>query len=129
MEYRKKESLFVIPMEEIVMFPEIQTKIKIDKETGKLLEDLARSGPVFALALTLIKDQLKDSLSQNKFYKIGNLVKMETIQKSNNGYIVVLHSLEEVEVQNFEQKNGYLRAEYLPLVVRNDLDEKLQIIS
>ena len=124
MENRKNESLYVVPLEDIVMFPDVRTKIKIDITTGQFLEELTKSGPVFTLALTTDKDNLKSNLSQNRFYSIGNLVKLETIQKADNGYVAVLHSLEEVEVKNFKQKNGYLSAEYLPLVVNNDLDEK-----
>ena len=96
------------------MFPEVKTKIKIDKATGKLLEDLKKSGPVFTLALTVNKDTPKTSLPENQFYSVGNLAKLETIQQSEDGYVVLLHSLEEVEVLNIKQKNGHLSAEYLP---------------
>lgn len=126
MENRKKETLFVVPLENMVMFPELRTKIKIDKTMGKLLEDLKKDGPVFTLALTVKKDTPKTSLPENQFYSVGNLAKLETIQQSEDGYVVLLHSLEEVEVLNIKQKNGHLSAEYLPLVVINDLDEKSQ---
>jgi len=127
MENKKNESLFVVSLEDIVMFPEVRTKIKINKVTGKLLEELLKSGPVFTLALTLKSEKEKSELLQSQFYSIGNLVKLETIQRSEDAYIAVLHSLEEVEVHNFKQENGYLKAEYLPLVVVNDLDEKSHI--
>jgi len=118
---RKEETLFIVPLDDIVMFPEVRTKIKIDKATGKLLEDLRKTGPVFTLALTA---KGNPSLSENQFYSVGNLVKLETLQQSEDGFVAVLHSMEEVEVRNIKQENGHLSAEYLPLMVVNDLDEK-----
>ncbi len=124
MENKKTETLFIIPLEDMVMFPELRTKIKIDKDTGILLEDLGKSGPVFTLALTIKEESSQSSHEENQFYSVGNLVKLETLQPSEDGYIAVLHSLEEVEVRNIKQENGHLSAEYLPMSIVNDLDEK-----
>jgi ATP-dependent Lon protease len=124
MENKIKESLYLLPLEDAVMFPDVKTKIKIDKDMGVLLEILKKSGPVFLLALTVKNNATSPYQSENQFYSVGNLVRLETLQQSVDGYIAVLHSLEEVEVINLKHNNDQLSAEYLPLVIVNDLDEK-----
>jgi ATP-dependent Lon protease len=118
----ENETLILLPLDDMVIFPELKTKIKIDKTTGKMLEGLKKAGSVFTLAVTT--KETGTGLNEKNFYTVGNLVKLETLEASNDGYIAVLNSLERVEVQNINKKNGFFYAEYLHLLVVDDLDEK-----
>ena len=73
----KKEKLLVLAMDEMVMFPEVRTKIKIDKTMGSKLESLGKSDPVFTLALTTKETSSPEN--ESNFYNVGNLVKMESL--------------------------------------------------
>lgn len=124
MENENKETLFIIPLDDIVMFPDVKSKIKIDKTIGDHLDKLKKNGSFFSLALTMRENTSKLSLPENQFYSVGNLVKLESLQQSEKGYVAVLHSLEKVEISNTRKEDGYLIAEYIPLYSIDDLDKK-----
>jgi len=119
-----RETLLVLPLEEIVLFPEVRTKIKIDKHTGARLEAENRKGPLFALALTEKPEAGEETPEEERFFSVGTLVRLESLQAADEGYVAVLFSLEKAEAEGFIWEEGHLTAGYRTLATRDDLDPK-----
>ncbi len=118
------ERLYILPMEDGVLFPDVRTKLKIDGSTGTLLHEMTESESVFLITLTKKDEVPQNSREEDKYYSIGNLVKLEHLHKSEKGWVALLHSLERVEVKNIEKKEGLLSGEFLHITEVHDLDEK-----
>jgi ATP-dependent Lon protease len=88
----------VIPLFEIVVYPESRTKLIADKVTGEiLLNEIKNSEFVNAVALTVKSGTKASDLSEDSLYKTGNLLKIKYVQPADDGYLVVAKAIERVE--------------------------------
>ena len=121
-----RESI-VIPLFEIVVYPKTRTKFLADKTTGEiLLNEMKNIEPVYAIGLT-VKSGIKISdLSEDRFYKIGTLLKITSVQPANDGYLIAAEAVQRVETISLHQENGQFYAEYEPISDIPDLDDEIQ---
>ena len=64
----------VIPLFEIVIYPDSRTKFNVDKATGELLlETLKNGGAARALGLTVKSGTRQSEVTTESLYQIGNL--------------------------------------------------------
>jgi len=121
-----RESI-VIPLFEIVVYPKSRTKFMADKITGEmLLTDIKNAEPTYAIGLTVKSGTETTDLSEDNFYKTGNLLKITLVQPTDDGYLVAAKAIQRVEAVSLHQKNGLFYAEYEPISDIPDLDEDIQ---
>lgn len=121
-----RESI-VIPLFEIVIYPKSRTKFMADKITGEmLLTDMKNAEPTYAIGLTVKSGTETTDLSEDNFYKTGNLLKITLVQPTDDGYLVAAKAIQRVEAVSLHQKNGLFYAEYEPISDIPDLDEDIQ---
>jgi ATP-dependent Lon protease len=116
----------ILPLKDIVLFSEgtmqINASHAFDAELQKAIED----NHFLAVAVSL-KDHHEDGLYREKdFYHIGNIIKIDDIQKDKGGYVLKLRALERVEVHNFIISGNHFIAEYEPLRDVRDYDQKTE---
>jgi ATP-dependent Lon protease len=117
----------VIPLFEIVVYPKSRTKFMADKITGEmLLTDMKNAEPTYAIGLTVKSGTETADLSEDNFYKTGNLLKITLVQPTDDGYLVAAKAIQRVEAVSLYQKNGLFYAEYEPISDIPDLDEDIQ---
>jgi ATP-dependent Lon protease len=117
----------VIPLFEIVVYPKSRTKFMADKITGEmLLTDMKNAEPTYAIGLTVKSGTETTDLSEDNFYKTGNLLKITLVQPTDDGYLVAAKAIQRVEAVSLYQKNGLFYAEYEPISDIPDLDEDIQ---
>ena len=121
-----RESI-VIPLFEIVVYPKSRTKFLADKIIGEmLLSEMKNIESVYAIGLTVKSEMKPSDLSGDRFYKIGNLLKITSVQPSDSGYLIAAESVQRVEAISLHQKNGQFYSEYEPISDIPDLDDEIQ---
>jgi ATP-dependent Lon protease len=114
----------VIPLFEIVVYPESRTKLIADKVTGEiLLNEIKNSEFVNAVALTVKSGTKASDLSEDSLYKTGNLLKIKYVQPADDGYLVVAKAIERVEAFSLHRKDGLFYTTYRPVYDLPDFDE------
>lgn len=119
----------VIPLFEIVVYPQSRTKLMADKVTGEtLLNEMKNSEFINAIGLTVksgtkVSDLSEEDLSEESLYRTGNLLKITYVHPADDGYLVVAKATERVEVVSLYRENGLFYATYKPVHDISDFDE------
>ena len=119
----------VIPLFEIVVYPQSRTKLMADKVTGEtLLNEMKNSEFINAIGLTVksgtkVSDLSEEDLSEESLYRTGNLLKITYVQPADDGYLVVAKATERVEVVSLYRKHGLFYTTYKPVHDIPDFDE------
>ncbi len=116
------EELRVIPIYHTVIFPQMNTKIMVDENLGKELSEMVANDQHFIIALA-VKEKNIQSLNSNSFYKVGNLVLIESIQESDKGKIVYIKSLKRIRYKNLSISDNSIKSQYSFLPLITDLDD------
>ncbi len=123
----KSAENLVIPLFEIVVYPDSRTKIGVDEVTGKLLIDAKdENGDIHAIGLTVKSGTRPAELSQESLYRIGNLFRIPHIERSDDGYIVCAEVVQRVKVLSLKERDGRLFAATEPFPDQQDIEEDLR---
>ena len=121
------EEKFVIPLFEIVVYPDSRTKFQVDKATGELLlAAMEHADGMHAVGLTVKSGTRPSELTRESLYTIGNLFRISHIQPADNGYLVCVEVVRRVKAVSFSEKDGRLYAACEPVPDIRDLEEDLQ---
>lgn len=117
----------VIPLFETVVYPKSRTKLLANKITGELLLDQMKDAEfAYAVGLTVKSGKKASDLSKDDLYEIGNLLKITSVQPSDNGYVIGARAVQRVEVASLSQQDGVFFGRYEPAPDLPDLDEDMQ---
>jgi ATP-dependent Lon protease len=117
----------VIPLFEIVVFPESQTKFKVDRATGDLLLTRMRdAGTSHAIGLTVKNGTSPSELTAESLYRTGNLFRIMRMQPAEDGYLVRVRVAHRVKVVSLSEKDGLVYATYEQVPDVQDLEEDMQ---
>jgi len=122
-----KNERIVIPLFEIVIYPESRTKFQVDHATGELLlEAMKDEKNAHAVALTVKSGTRPQELTGESLYKTGNLFHIAYVQPADDGYVICAEVVQRVKVISTSEKDGRLYATYEPLPDVPDLDDELK---
>jgi ATP-dependent Lon protease len=117
----------VIPLFELVVYPESQAKFGVDKITGELLlEAVENAEDAHAIALTVKSGVRTSELSSEGLYKTGNLLRVSHVQPSDEGYVICAEVIMRVTAVEISAKSGRFYATFQPLPDEQDIEEELQ---
>jgi ATP-dependent Lon protease len=117
----------VIPLFEIVVFPDSRTKFPVDQATGVLLLDAMKdSKGAHAIGLTLKSGTRPSDLTAESLYRIGNLFRISHVQPADDGYLICAEVVQRVKVVSLSEKEGRFYATYVTVLDLTDLEEELQ---
>jgi len=117
----------VIPLYEIVVFPDSRTKFPVDHATGELLLDAMKDPKgAHAIGLTLKSGTRIAELTAESLYTIGNLFKISHVQPADDGYLICAEVVQRVRAVSLTEREGRFYAAYVPLLDSLDLEEDLQ---
>ncbi|MDD4137624.1 MAG: AAA family ATPase, partial [Methanoregula sp.] len=119
----------VIPLFEIVVFPDSRTKFPVDQATGDLL--LAAMEPededaVHAIGITVKSGTRPAELTAESLYRIGNLFRIHHVEPIDNGYLVCAQVTGRAKTFSVFEKGERFYATYEPVPDVQDLDNDLQ---
>jgi ATP-dependent Lon protease len=117
----------VIPLFEIVVYPESRTKFQVDRATGELLlEAMKDDKNAHAVGLTVKSGTRPQELTGESLYKTGNLFHVEFAQPADDGYVICAQVGPRVKVVTTSEKDGRLYAAYEPVPDVSDLEDDLK---
>ena len=117
----------VIPLFEIVVFPNSRTKFPVDQATGVLLLDAMKDTKgAHAVGLTLKSGTRASELTAESLYRTGNLFRISHVQPADDGYLICAEVVQRVKVVSLSEKDGRFYASCVPLLDLQDLEEDLQ---
>ena len=117
----------VIPLFEIVVFPDSRTKFPVDLATGALLLDAMKDTKgAHAVGLTLKSGTRASELTAESLYRTGNLFRISHVQPADDGYLICAEVVQRVKAVSLSEKDGRFYASYVPVLDLQDLEEDLQ---
>jgi ATP-dependent Lon protease len=117
----------VIPLFEIVIYPESRTKFQVDRATGELLLEAMKDGDsAHAIGLTVKSGTRPQELTTESLYKIGNLFHIAFVQPADDGYVICAEVVQRVRVVSPREKDGRFYARCEPVPDIQDLEEELK---
>ena len=122
----------VIPLFEIVVFPDSRTKFQVDRSTGELLlAAMEHSDTAHAVGLTVKSGTRPLELTAESLYRIGNQFRISHVQPTDDGYLVCAHVVERVRAVSVTEKDGrfYAGVETVPDQVDLEADLKERILA
>ena len=117
----------VIPLFEIVVFPDSRTKFPVDRATGELLLAATENGGEgHAVGLTVKSGTEPQALTTESFYKTGNLFHISHVQPADDGYLLCVQVVQRVKAVFISEKDGRFSAITEPVPDLQDLEAELQ---
>ncbi|MEI7433499.1 MAG: endopeptidase La [Methanomicrobiales archaeon] len=117
----------VIPLFEVVVYPNNRTKFRVDQATGDLLQAAINDdGAAYAVGITVKSGTRPSELTEESLYKTGNLFRIPHLQPADDGYLICAEVVKRVKVTSLTERDGRLCASYMAIQDIQDLDEELQ---
>ena len=117
----------VIPLFEIVVYPDSRTKFQVDRATGEtLLAAMEDPGAAHAVGLTVKSGTPPSELTGDSLYRVGNLFRIVHIHPSDEGYLVCAQIGGRVKAVSLSEKDGRFHAVCEPVPDEQDLEEELE---
>ena len=117
----------VIPLFEIVVYPDSQTKFPVDRATGNvLLAAMKDKTGGYAIGLTVKSGIQPSEVNGESLYMTGNLFKILHMQPADDGYLVCAQIVHRVNAVSLSEKDGRFYAAYEPVPDLMDLEEDLK---
>jgi len=117
----------VIPLFDIVVYPDSRTKFQVDLATGELLLDAMKDEDhAHAIGLTVKSGTRPQEVTGEAFYKTGNLFHIAHVQPADDGYVICAQVMQRVKVVSLTEKDGRLYATYEPVPDIRDIEDDLK---
>ena len=117
----------VIPLFEIVVYPDSRTKFSVDRSTGDLLSaEMKDAEGAYAIGLTLKSGTRPSEVTEESLYKMGNLFRISHVQPADDGYLICAQVVQRVKTVSLSVKDGLFYAAYVPVPDLQDLEEDLK---
>jgi len=117
----------VIPLFDLVVYPDSRTKFGVDKRTGELLLSAREEdGTMHAVGLTVKAGTRSMELTGESLYRTGNLFRIPHMEEADEGYVIFAEVVERVRIISLAEKDGRFYATCEPVPDEQDLDEELQ---
>ena len=118
----------VIPLFEIVVYPNSRTKFQVDQATGDiLLAGIEDPEAAYAIGLTVKSGTRSSEVTIESLYKTGNLFRISHVQPADDGYLICAQVVERVKAVSLSEKEGQYYAVCEPVPDLQDLEEDLQV--
>ncbi|MGA2122225.1 MAG: endopeptidase La [Methanoregula sp.] len=124
---QEKQENIVIPLFEIVVYPDSRTKFHVDHATGELLlAAMEHADAAHAVGLTVKSGTRISELTGESLYKIGNLFRISYVQPADDGYLICAQVVRRVKAVSVSEKDGrlYAACELVPDI--QDIEEDLR---
>jgi ATP-dependent Lon protease len=121
------EEKIVIPLFEIVVYPNSRTKFQVDRATGEfLLAGIENPEAAYAVGLTVKSGTRSSEVTAESLYKTGNLFRISHVQPADDGYLICAQVMQRVKTVSLTEKDGQFFAVYEPVPDVQDLEEDLK---
>lgn len=117
----------VIPLFDLVLFPECRTKLLVSTATGEyLLSQMEETGTTRAIGLTVKSGIRPADLTGDSLCRIGNLLQISHVQPADDGYLISLQVVHRISAGHIREQENRLIADYEPVPDTEDLESELK---
>ena len=117
----------VLPLFEIVIFPDSRTKFNVSKATGELLlATLKNGGAARAVGLTVKSGTRLSEVTTESMYRTGNLFRIPRVEPADDGYLVCAQVVKRVRATAVTEKDGQFYATFEPVPDILDIEPDLK---
>jgi ATP-dependent Lon protease len=117
----------VIPLFEVVFYPDSRTKFRVDRTTGDLLlAAMEHEDAAHAVGLTVKSGTRPSEVTAASLYTTGNLFRISHVEPADDGYLVSVQVMQRVKAVSLSEKDGRFFADYRLVPDLQDLEEDLQ---
>lgn len=121
------KELMVLPLFEIVVYPDSRTKFPVDRATGDLLLTGMEEGEsAHVIGLTVKGGVRPSEVTAESLYKTGNLFHILHVLAADDGYLVCAQVETRVKVTSLTENEGRFSAAYERVPDIPDLDDDLK---
>ncbi len=123
----ESEGTLVIPLFDIVLYPDSRTRFQVDSSTaGPLVSMMEETGEAYALGLTVRDGTRPSGENPESWYRTGTLLHIEKIQHSEDSYQVLVNVLKRVSAVSFRERDGHLFVTWIARESLDDLEDELR---
>jgi ATP-dependent Lon protease len=124
----EKQEKIVIPLYEIIVYPNSRTKFQVDRATGDLLlAGIEDPESAYAVGLTVKSGTRASEVTCESLYKTGNLFRISHVQPADDGYLICAQVMQRVKIVSLSEKDGQFSAAYEAVPDLQDLEEDLKV--
>jgi ATP-dependent Lon protease len=114
----------VIPLFDIVVYPNSRTKFQVERATGELLlAGIDNPDSAFAIGLSVKSGTRTAEVTVESLYKTGNLFRISHVQPADDGFLICAEVLQRVRAVSLSEKNGLFYALYEAVPDLQDLED------
>jgi len=124
MKTRKNQKALIIPAFKTVLFPGMETKVRVDKTLGEGIKEKTNNGTFDVVAVPTREGADKKNLHKDDFYTTGTLLKTEIIEETDNGILLNIQAQNIVSITTVILENKIFIAEYSIHEISIDMTEK-----
>jgi ATP-dependent Lon protease len=114
----------VIPLFELVVYPESRAKFQIDRVTGEGLVSAMRAGGTLEVVGLAAKDGAgPEDLTTESLHTTGTLLRVVQIQPAEEGYVIAVEAVERMRALSLAGEDGRFSAACEPVPDVQDLED------
>lgn len=114
----------VIPLFELIVYPESRAKFQVDPVTGSgLVEAMRGGGTLEAIGLAVKNGAGPADLAAESFYETGTLLRVVNIQPSGEGFVIAVQAGLRMKAVSVAGEDGRFSAACVPVPDVQDLDD------
>lgn len=122
----------VIPLFELVVYPETRTKIRVDRTAGEVLRAATKhDGATLAVGLTVKSGIGPEDVNAEALYRTGTLFRIMHVQPAEDGFLICVEVLERVRAVSLSERDGLIYTVSEPVPDVPDLGDaaKAELLS
>ena len=102
-----RQEKIVMPLYEMVVYPDSRTKFQVDRATGDLLlAGIEDPEAAYAVGLTVKNGTRSSEVTSESLYKTGNLFRISHVQPADDGDLICAQVVERVKAVSLFEKDG-----------------------
>ena len=118
----------VIPLFELIVYPESRAKFQVDPVTGSGLAAAMRDGEGLEAIGLAVKDGAGPAdLTAESFYETGTLLRVVNVQPAEEGFVIAVRSGERMKTVSVAGEDGRFSAACVPAPDVQDLDDDARV--
>ncbi len=117
-----EQEQWVLPLDDIVVFPKMKAKIAISNKDSVNIKTSIRTRNNYIIGLVLKNGNSSEKYKKSDFYKVGTLLKIDSIQESEDGYVIHVMGVKRISIDHLYINDDDLSAKFTYLPEEDDLE-------
>lgn len=122
MENLNKQELWVLPLDDTVVFPRMKAKIAISDKESVNIKTLVHNKNNYIIGLAVKNENSSGKYKKSDFFKTGTLLKIDSLQESESGYVIHVMGVKRISIDQLYINDYDLSAKFTYLTELDDLE-------